>query len=77
MDRIFRFGSKLRQKHRLDFLSTRHTAVRIPEGASVFYRTSQNSKNVEEFLAGLRFEQKGKLDMVPINETVLVRLHIL
>jgi hypothetical protein len=24
--------------------------------------TSQNSKNFEEFLAGLRFEQRGKLE---------------
>lgn len=27
----------------------------------------QNSENLEEFLTGLRFEQRGKLDMVPIN----------
>jgi hypothetical protein len=37
-------------------------------GASHFYETSQNPKNVEGFLAGLRFEQKRKLDLVPIND---------
>jgi hypothetical protein len=29
--------------------------------------TEQNSKNVEEFLAGLRFEQRGKPDLVLIK----------
>ena len=31
-------------------------------GAQKLDKTSQNSLNVEEFLAGLRFEQRGKLD---------------
>jgi len=31
-------------------------------------KTSQNSENVQEFVAGLRFEQRGKLDMVTIND---------
>ena len=30
---------------------------RIREGASKFDKTSQNSEDVEEFLAGLHFEQ--------------------
>jgi hypothetical protein len=30
-------------------------------------KASQNSENVEEFLAGLRFEHRGKLDMVTIH----------
>ena len=40
------------------------TGVRIPVGAQKSDKASQNSKNVEEFLAGLRFEQRGKLNMV-------------
>jgi hypothetical protein len=31
-------------------------------GAQESDKTSQNSKDIEEFLAGLRFEQRGKLD---------------
>jgi hypothetical protein len=38
----------------------------IREGAQKSDKTSQNSKNVEKFLAGLRFEQRGKLNMVHI-----------
>jgi hypothetical protein len=44
----------------------------VPLGAPKFDKTSQNSQNVEEFLAGLRFEQMGKLDMVPIDN---IKLH--
>jgi len=31
-------------------------------GAQISDKTSQNSTDIEEFLAGLRFEQRGKLD---------------
>lgn len=36
----------------------------IREGAQKSDKASQNSKNVEEFLAGLRVEQREKLNMV-------------
>jgi hypothetical protein len=36
-------------------------------GAQYSDKTSQNSGNIEEFLAGLRFEQRGKLDGLPIE----------
>jgi hypothetical protein len=35
--------------------------VRIHEGALKLDKTSRNSEKVEEFVAGLRFEQQGKL----------------
>ena len=44
----------------------------VPLGAPKFDKTSQNSQNVEEFVAGLRFEQRGKLDMEPIDN---IKLH--
>jgi hypothetical protein len=37
------------------------------QGAYKMDKTGQNSENVEEFVAGLRFEQRGKLDLVPIK----------
>jgi uncharacterized protein YehS (DUF1456 family) len=37
-------------------------------GAQISDKTSQNSLNIEEFLAGLRFEQRGRLDELPITE---------
>jgi hypothetical protein len=40
------------------------TGVRIPVGAQKSDTTSQNSKKVEEVLAGLHFEQREKLNMV-------------
>jgi hypothetical protein len=36
-------------------------------GAHKIDKTSQNSWNVEEFLAGLRFKQRGKLNGLPIE----------
>jgi hypothetical protein len=36
-------------------------------GASNLDNTSQNSKDIEEFLAGLRFEHWGKLEELPIK----------
>ncbi len=47
----------------------------IREGASNFHKTSQNSESLEEFLVGLRFEQKGKLELVPINNNKLYNHH--
>ena len=38
-------------------------------------KTSQNSQNVEEFVAGLRFEQRGKLDLLPMNNIGSHRIH--
>jgi hypothetical protein len=38
-------------------------------GASKFDETNQDSENIEEFVAGLRFEQRGKLDMVSIKKS--------
>jgi hypothetical protein len=39
----------------------------VPLGTYKSDKASQNSEYVEEFVAGLRFEQRGKLDIVPIN----------
>jgi hypothetical protein len=36
-------------------------------GAQKLTETSQNSLDVEEFLAGLRFEQRGKLEELPVH----------
>jgi hypothetical protein len=36
-------------------------------GAQNLDKTSQNSLIIEEFLAGLRFEQKNKLEGLPLN----------
>ena len=36
----------------------------IREGAPIFYETSQKTKNVKRFLAGLHFEHRGKLGLV-------------
>jgi len=36
-------------------------------GAQKSDNTSQNSNDIEEFLAGLRFEQRGKLDELTIR----------
>jgi hypothetical protein len=36
-------------------------------GAQILDKTSQQSKNLEEFLADLRFEQRGKLDELTIK----------
>jgi hypothetical protein len=36
-------------------------------GAQKLDKTSQNSMDVEEFLAGLRFNQRGKLDELAIT----------
>jgi hypothetical protein len=47
------------------------TGVRVPLGASNFDKTSQNSENVDEFVAGLLFEQRGKLDLVSITNSKL------
>jgi hypothetical protein len=33
-------------------------------GAQISDKTSQNSLDVEEFLTGVRFEQRGKMDEV-------------
>jgi len=41
-------------------------------GASIFDKTNQNSDNLEEFLAGLPFEQRGKLALVPIKSQQLI-----
>jgi hypothetical protein len=43
------------------------TAVRIPLGAQKLDEASQNSLDVEEFLAGLRFEQRNKLQGLQID----------
>ena len=44
--------------------------VRIAPGVSNLDKTSQNSISVEEFMAGFRFEQKGKLDKLPIEFSI-------
>jgi len=36
-------------------------------GAQKLNKTSQNSVNIDEFLAGLRFEQRGKLEELKIS----------
>jgi hypothetical protein len=41
--------------------------VRIPVGTSKFDEASRNSENIEEFVTALRFEHRGKLELVPIN----------
>jgi hypothetical protein len=41
--------------------------VQFPLGAFKLDKTSQNSLDFEEFLAGLRFEQKSKLEGLPID----------
>ena len=41
--------------------------VQFPLGAPGSNKTSQNSDNIERFLAGLRFVQRGKLDELPIR----------
>ena len=43
------------------------TAVRARLGAQKLDETSQNSLDIEEFLAGLRFEQRGKLEELTIR----------
>src|SRR6185295_15446204 len=50
---------KLHQERRL--WSRHKFRFESAEGHQIFYETSQSSKNVYEFLAGLRFEQQGKL----------------
>ena len=42
------------------------TGVRVSVGAQISDKTSRNSVNIEEFLAGLRFEQRGRLEELPI-----------
>ena len=39
----------------------------VCEGPYQLDKTGQNFENVEEFVAGLRVEQRGKLDMVSIK----------
>lgn len=41
--------------------------VRVRVGAQKLDETSRNSLNVEEFLAGLRFEQRNRLDGLQID----------
>jgi hypothetical protein len=36
-------------------------------GAQKLDKTGQNSTNIEEFLAGLRFEQRGRLEELTIK----------
>jgi len=36
-------------------------------GAQKSDKTSRDSSNIEEFLAGLRFEQRGRLEELPIK----------
>jgi len=42
-------------------------AFRVTLGAQKIDKTSQNSLNIEEFLAGLRFGQKRKLEGLSIK----------
>jgi hypothetical protein len=42
-------------------------AVRVRLGAQISDKTSQNSLDIEEFLAGLRFEKRGKLGELTIR----------
>jgi hypothetical protein len=42
-------------------------AVQVCLGAQISDKTSQNSLDIEEFLAGLRFEQRGKLGELTIR----------
>ncbi len=41
--------------------------IQVPLGAQFLDKTSQNSINIEEFLAGMRFDQRGKLEELPIS----------
>jgi hypothetical protein len=41
--------------------------VQFPLGACESDKTSQNSLGIEDFLAGLRFEQRGRLDELAID----------
>jgi hypothetical protein len=43
------------------------TRVRTSLGAQKSDKTSQKSSNIEEFLAGLRFEQRGRLEELPFK----------
>ena len=43
----------------------------VGEGSYPLDTTGQNSQKLEEFVAGLRFEQKGKLDLVSISKVAL------
>jgi hypothetical protein len=36
-------------------------------GAQLIHKTCKKSLDIEEFLADLRFEQKGKLEELPIE----------
>jgi hypothetical protein len=63
-------GHKKNLPERADFLLPKGQP---PEGDGIRVcpwaqeiETSQNSLDTEEFLAGLRFEQKGNLDKLPI-----------
>jgi hypothetical protein len=42
-------------------------SVQFRPGAQISDETSQNSMDIEEFLAGLRFEHRVKLDKLPIK----------
>lgn len=46
---------------------TLRSAVRVRLGAQKLDKTGQNSTNIEEFLAGLRFEQRGRLEELTIK----------
>jgi hypothetical protein len=41
--------------------------IRISMGAQKLDKASKNSINMEEFLAGLRFEQRGKIEELPFK----------
>ena len=56
--------SEIRLKTRFSF-PKKSSAVAL--GAQKSDKTSQNSESPEEFLAGLRFEHRGKLALVPIK----------
>ena len=47
------------------------TGVRVPMGAQRSNKTDQNSENLEEFLASMRFNQQGKIDEILINIRIL------
>ena len=49
------------------WIINRGILVRIPVGVQISDKNSQNSINMEEFLAGLLFEQKGILGKLPIK----------
>jgi len=46
--------------------------IRVSPGAQKLIETSQNSLEVEEFLAGLRFEQRGKLEKLIVDFQSLI-----